>query len=248
MDLNDFLPTAITGIYALLPGFVALSVYHSLTARPRGTPFERVVEALVFTVFIRVLLGVLRRVLLIAGQCYAIGSWSVDVALGWSLILAIGLGLALAVATNKDWPYKVLRNWGWTSQNSYPSEWCSAFEEERRWITLHLAGDRRLYGFPREWPNSGADGHFVMAWPAWLLDTGELVRVYRTQKMIVPVSQVELVEFAWEESELVQDQGTIEEADAVLVKLNGEERHGQGTAEAAELDEEHPPSGNDEST
>ncbi len=36
-------------IYALLPGFVAAWIFYGLTAPPRQSPFERVVQALIFT-------------------------------------------------------------------------------------------------------------------------------------------------------------------------------------------------------
>ena len=39
-------------IYYLLPGFVAAWVFYGLTAHPKASPFERVVQALIFTVVV----------------------------------------------------------------------------------------------------------------------------------------------------------------------------------------------------
>ena len=36
-------------IYALLPGFLAAWIFYALTAHPKQGPFERVVQALIFT-------------------------------------------------------------------------------------------------------------------------------------------------------------------------------------------------------
>ena len=36
-------------IYALMPGFVAAWIFYGLTAHPQKTPFERTIQALIFT-------------------------------------------------------------------------------------------------------------------------------------------------------------------------------------------------------
>ena len=46
--------------YDLLPGFLAAWVYYGLTAHPKPSPFERVIQALIFTVIVRALFIVFR--------------------------------------------------------------------------------------------------------------------------------------------------------------------------------------------
>ena len=55
-------------IYALLPGFIAAWVFYGLTAHPKLSPFERTVQALIFTGIIQALVLVIRETLLLLGN------------------------------------------------------------------------------------------------------------------------------------------------------------------------------------
>ena len=39
--------------YNLLPGFLSAWIFYALTAHPKPSPFERIVQALIFTVIVR---------------------------------------------------------------------------------------------------------------------------------------------------------------------------------------------------
>lgn len=57
-----------------------------------------------------------------------------------------------------------------TEQTSYPSEWFGVFSSYKSYVVLHLEDERRLYGWPKEWPQSAEKGHFFITQPAWLID------------------------------------------------------------------------------
>jgi hypothetical protein len=193
-------------IYALLPGFITAWIFYGLTAHRRLSPFERTVQALIFTGIIQAILLVLRGFLLLLGKLYSFGEWNENISFLIAIILAILIGLVFSLFANKDWFHKFLRGeykWskcfnkfgGITKRTSYPSEWFSAFNEGQRYIVLHLKGNRRLLGWPYEWPDHPDAGHFVIQEPQWLLDDGKIITLDTVQKMLIPAKDVERVEF-----------------------------------------------------
>jgi len=99
-----------------------------------------------------------------------------------------------------------LPKWQWTSRTSYPSEWYSTFSQESRNVILHLVGKRRLLGWPYEWPDQPEKGQFVIQNPRWLLSNGKTATLYGVAKMLVPASQVEMVEFVKYDDEITEDE------------------------------------------
>ena len=117
-------------------------------------------------------------------------SWTDERSFVVSVILALGLGLILAVWANNDTIHTFLRNRGWTNRTSYPSEWFGVFRRDgKRYLTLHLSGKRRLFGWPEEWPDHPDRGHFVISQPEWLLDTGERAPLYNVSKLLIPANK-----------------------------------------------------------
>lgn len=166
-------------VYHLLPGFLAAWVFYSLSSHPKETPFERVVGALIFTVIAQTLTSFVGRILVSVGSLsihhrrLAIGTWAEDSSLAWSLVISFFVGLVFARFSNNDKFHKLLRRYGWTKRTSFPSEWFSVFNRERRWVILHMEGERRLYGWPEEWPDQPTSGHFILNRAEWLLDDGQ---------------------------------------------------------------------------
>ena len=185
----------VSTIYYLMPGFLAAWVFYTLTAHRKTSPFKRVVEALIFTVVVQAVTVVVRWVLLFLGPIVHIGSWTEESTLVWSVLLALVIGLLVAWLANGDHLHARLRKWSITARTSFPSQWYSVFIREKRWVILHLDGGRRLLGWPEEWPDHSDTGHFVVDQPEWLLDDGRRAPLHRVERMLVPASEVELVEF-----------------------------------------------------
>jgi hypothetical protein len=199
-------------IYALLPGFVAAWLFYGLTAHPRLSPFERTIQALIFTGIIQVLVLAFREVALLLGNNLTIGVWTDNVFFVVSILEAVIVGACFSLFANKDWCHKWLREsrcfkWfdGVTRRSSYPSEWFSVFDQEPRYVVLHLTGNRRLRGWPFAWPDHPDSGHFVMMEPKWLLEDGAETSVDTVYKMLVRAADVEMVEFLKRESEIADD-------------------------------------------
>ena len=182
-------------IYYLLPGFVAAWVFYGLTAHPKASPFERVVQALIFTVVVQAFTVITGWFFLACGNIIALGTWTANSAFVWSVLLAFAFGLLFAYLANKDYCHALLRRCGITVQTSFPSEWYSTFSREKRWVVLHLPGGRRLYGWPEEWPDQPDTGHFLIDQPIWLLDDGGYEPLPNVEKILVQAIGVEMVEF-----------------------------------------------------
>ena len=185
----------ISAFYYLLPGFAAAWVFYGLTAHPKASPFERVVQALIFTIVIQAFTVITGWLLQACGHVYCLGAWTENSAFVWSVLLAFAFGLLFAYFSNKDYCHELLRRCGITKRTSFPSEWYSAFYQEKRWVVLHLPGGRRLYGWPEEWPDQPDTGHFLIDQPVWLLDDGGYDPLPNVEKTLVQAAGVEMVEF-----------------------------------------------------
>ncbi|MYA97742.1 MAG: hypothetical protein F4X91_15195 [Nitrospinae bacterium] len=176
----------------LLPGFVAAAVFYWLTSHPKPGAFERIVQALIFTILVQAMVKIL--VIVMERRGWAL-SWDEAERLIFSTLAAIGLGLLAVFTLNKDIPHRFLRRIGFTRENSYPSEWYSAFDRHADcYLVLHLKGERRLYGWPTEWPSRPDEGHFLIEEVEWL-DGDERIPAEGVAGMVVSASEVEMVEF-----------------------------------------------------
>lgn len=224
-----------TLVFMLIPGFVAASIFYTLTAHPKTSEFERLIQALIFTVILKILTNFLKNIFLFAGRWASLGRWTSEGELTWSVILAVPLGLSFVVLANQDLFHSRLRVWGFTTRTSYPSEWYGTFVREKRWVVLHLQGGRRLYGWPEEWPDQSDRGHFVVDQPEWLLENQERAPLYRVARIMIPAADVKMVEFLNNSGEIEQSPEEIERVDRLLLEDRGGREDGsQGTPTGTE--------------
>jgi hypothetical protein len=213
-----------TLVFMLLPGFVAAGVFYTLTSHPKSSEFERLIQALIFTTILKFITILLRGVFLILGRVAAIGTWTSDVELAWSVALAPLVGFAFVWLANTDTFHGFARKKGLSTRTSYPSEWYGAFVREKRWVILHLTDGRRLYGWPEEWPDQPDRGHFVIDQPEWLLDTGQRAPLLRVERFILPAGDVKMVEFLKKNEEVEQQSEELERSERLLLDVQAEEK------------------------
>jgi hypothetical protein len=216
---------AVQIIYGLLPGFLAAWIFYSFTAHPKAAPFERVVQALVFTALIQALV----RLIEIAWQ---MGSDSELPIASSDLVITVPLatvvGGLFVFFANHDSFHRLLRRLRFTQRTSFPSEWYSAFCRQKRWVVLHLSGKRRLFGWPEEWPDKPEAGHFVLLYPEWLLGDDERAPLPWVERIVMPVAEVEYVEFLRDPQEL-EESSTGQERErvrSILLAANKEKSDG----------------------
>ena len=212
-------------IYALMPGFVAAWIFYGLTAHPQKTPFERTIQALIFT-------GIVKAVVIpTMGVCFWIGShkgfsfgsWSENGEYIFSFFVAIIVGLVFSSLANTNVLHSCLPGFI-SKRTSYPSEWYGAFYQRKRYVYLHLTGQRRIFGWPVEWPDSPTVGHFVLAEPEWILDDNKRVPLLLTERILIPAIEVVMVEQEKPPEHWNFDPQIQADAESVLIGLQEKEK------------------------
>ena len=116
----------------LLLGFVAASVFYLLTSHPRLSSFERTVQALIFAIIVYAIAPLIDKQF----------NSEIEHSTSDPLLLvgiAVLFGIIAAFCMNKDIPYSIFRKIRLTRENSYSSEWYSAFSSHNKdYIVLHL--------------------------------------------------------------------------------------------------------------
>lgn len=155
----------------LMPGFLTAWVIYGLTSHIKPIQFERVIQALIFTISIKALVFIEQKLAEWLGIYFNWGKWTEDSRLIAALISAILLGLLISKLVNEDYLHNFFRRWGFTNRSSHPNEWSDVLSKFPRYVVLHLTGERRLYGWPEVWPSDPKNGHFFIISPAWLNDS-----------------------------------------------------------------------------
>jgi hypothetical protein len=208
---------AVPVLYFLLPGFVAAWIFYGLTAHPKKETFERVVQALIFTVIVKAMNIVIHSLWLV---WQVKDDWSADAELVSSVCNSILLGVCFAAIANWDFAHFWLRKYGITKRTSYPSEWYSGFHRFRTDVILHLKGERRLKGWADEWPDQCDKGHFLIQSPVWLDDEGGMTPFTQVKRLMIPAREVEMVEFLFEVDELSKTVEEIKKEQEPLVAIH----------------------------
>jgi hypothetical protein len=182
-------------LQALLPGFLTAWIFYALTAHRKPDKFERVVQALVFTSIIQVVVILLRELLYrIGSNAWAIGDWTNESQFIWSWSFALLLGLLFSYCTLQDTIHRHLREWGFTTKTSHPTQWFATFKDTKTDIILNMKSGRRIKGWPFEYPDHPDEGQFVLCDASWLIEDKE-VSLHDAKFMLIHAAEVELVEF-----------------------------------------------------
>lgn len=180
----------------LLPGFVAAWIFYGLTSYPKPAQFERIIHALIFTIIAQVCVIIIRWPLVEIGKnIQSPFEWNENVALVISILMAIIIGLLFARSANNDKIHKCLRKMKFTKETSFPSEWFGVFSQQETYVVLHLIDDKRLYGWPVEWPSVPDKGHFSIAEAEWLDDKNKRIQLKGVSSILIPAAEVKYIEF-----------------------------------------------------
>lgn len=192
--MNEIVNEVLPVVQSLLSGFVATVIFYWLADAIKPSQFERVIQALMCTGVIQLLVAILEAVCLFIGRWYSFGHWTPQTGTAWSIMLAVTMGLMLAFLSQQDALYRLARRLRFTSKASI-SEWGFAFSRNLdRWVVLHMRDGRRLMGYPDVWPVDPQAGHFLLGFPAWLVE-GEIIEVKDTARLLIANADVQWVEF-----------------------------------------------------
>ncbi|HHP5406042.1 TPA: DUF6338 family protein [Aeromonas veronii] len=191
-NIKDIIPL----IMFLVPGFLAAWVFYSLTPYEKPAPFERIIQALVFTLITQIASISIKYIALTIGKIQSFGLWNTTSDTLASTFSAVLIGFTFSYYANNDKFHKKLRSLGITNETSYPSEWHGTFSSDDgvTYIVLHLNDNRRLMGWPREWPVNPKDGYFKIEDPMWIVENGN-IDLASLQCILINVLDVKWVEF-----------------------------------------------------
>ncbi|WP_335713807.1 DUF6338 family protein [Pseudomonas aeruginosa] len=194
--MDDLVKEVIPLLQYLIPGFMTAWIFYSLTAFKRPDTFGQIIQALIFTFLIHCLVYIVKFALLkIGDHWFVIGPWDGKAQAAWSAVISVLLGLIACRFANDDKLHAYLRKKKVTQQTSYPTEWYSAFTKYKRFVVLHLKDERRLFGWPSEWPSEPSSGQFVLQDPSWLDENGNELDI-GAESIVIDASKVEWVEFS----------------------------------------------------
>lgn len=181
----------------LAPGFLMAWVFFGMTSHNKPVQFERVVQALVFTVFIQVAVSIEKWGLLALGRKYfVLGPWTENIALGASIGSALALGLLVAFASNSDAVHKLLRRLKISTRSNHPSEWYQAFCADPCWVVIRLKEDGKRYmGWPSIWASDPKSGHMYLTKVQRLYDDQEPTDLIQLDGILFNVEEIQWVEF-----------------------------------------------------
>jgi hypothetical protein len=194
--MDDLVKEVIPLLQYLIPGFLSAWIFYSLTAFKRPDTFGQIVQALIFTFVIHgAVLGIGTLCLWVGSKGFSVGKWDARAETAWAFSFSLMLGIFACYLALSDKLHAGLRRRNLTKQSSYPSEWFCAFAQYQRFITPHLNDERRVLGWPVEWPRESANGQFVMQYPRWLNDDGQPAS-YGAEFLLIDSANVKWVEFS----------------------------------------------------
>jgi len=100
--MDDFGQKLIVLLQYLLPGFFAAWVYYGLTSFAKPSQFERVVQALIFTLLVQALAFIMKLLLLSTGKWWPVFAWTDKSDLALSIVSGFVLGTVFAAFANND--------------------------------------------------------------------------------------------------------------------------------------------------
>ncbi|MEJ0043775.1 MAG: DUF6338 family protein [Rhizomicrobium sp.] len=185
----------------LLPGFLSAWIYYGLTPYTKPSEFERVIQALIFTLIVQAIVSLESLTLVGFGRYWTPIEWSTSVQLVASALTALAVGLMFSAGANNDFFHALARRIGISRETSYPSEWFGTLAKNVTYVVLQLNDERRLYGWPHEWPSDSREGHFALKDASWLTRDGEQP-ITGALLILISAKDVKWVEFmeqTWED-------------------------------------------------
>ncbi|TMU78940.1 hypothetical protein FGA82_14820 [Pseudomonas fluorescens] len=193
--MDDLVKEVIPLLQYLIPGFLSAWIFYSLTAFKRPDTFGQIVQALIFTFVIQgAVWGIGSLCLWVGSKGFSVGPWNAKAETIWAFVVSVTLGLLSCYLATNDKLHAWLRSRNVTKQTSYPSDWFSIFAQHHRLVTLHLNDERRVFGWPVEWPPESSSGQFVMQNPCWLDAEGAEVP-FGAEFLLIDSGKVKWVEF-----------------------------------------------------
>ncbi|MBS0662844.1 MAG: hypothetical protein JSR48_06245 [Verrucomicrobia bacterium] len=192
----------------LCPGLLASTVLRLLVYRKESSPYDKVVSALLWSLLIYALCALIGHGAAVQmsetkrGDATYKGIVYSAAAIFWLLGMSLVAPTLLAFAFNRDLVGWVLRKLRITSQSARATIWLDVFAEYRRYVVVHFADGRRVYGWVMHYSNSAEDGNIYLYEPQWLDDQNKLTANESHGLFLVKRELIDFIEFLKSPDEL----------------------------------------------
>jgi Family of unknown function (DUF6338) len=170
---------ALAVLLVLLPGFVTAEVVRTLSARPKRTEFDKVIEALCYSLVDYasfVALGGKFPLSVISESTGNQQHFSIVLQRGplvGLILLAIGVALTVAFGMQHDFPLGLMRKFGFTQRTFHASVWSDTFHTFGGYVQVELADGRIIIGWLRFFSDTADASSMFLEDAAWLREDGE---------------------------------------------------------------------------
>lgn len=187
-------------LFFLGNGFLAAWVFYGFTSFTRPSQFEQVVQAFIFTTIIQSVMDVEKDIYNRLEDYVSNEQLSNFFNFLTPTVNAFLIGIMFAFFANTDYFHALFRKLKITRETSFPSEWFGVFSKKLTYIVLHLKDERRIYGWPIEWPSDPKVGHFSLTEVSWL-DEERQTHLDSVSSVLIKAQDVKWVEFMITEEE-----------------------------------------------
>ena len=172
-EVKDLFPI----LLFLLPGFVSVGVLQILCVRKSKDVFERIVEALIFTMLNLASFLVIRALLeLVPNTKFDHEEFLTAGNVSLMAVCALGIGVAFAAEINHEWLLGILNNrFHLTRKTAKPSTWNETWTHAQKFVVVHLDDGRRIYGWPTFYSDSPEERALFLEDASWLDDNNHLI-------------------------------------------------------------------------
>lgn len=183
----------------LMPGLLSSSIFNLLRRNVGLTAFDKIVESFLFTFIIYVALNLTYGWEPLA-QAKKVGdeityTFAADSCLIFLTILySVVLPLIWGSVVHYDLHMKLFRKLKLTDRTSRDTAWDDVFTDEKRFLTVHLADEKRIAGWPLYYSNNKDEGFLYLTQCAWLDEENKYIES-ESHGILIFREKVDLVEF-----------------------------------------------------
>lgn len=186
----------------LIPGFISAKILDTLIVRKEGNEFEKIVEALIFSMLIYTIYSVVSgKGSIIINQDEANITYSFESrSFLWLGLFSISIPLLLGLFITNDWHMKLARKLKISKKTARKSTWWDVFSDKNNhYVIINFVDKRRLFGWPEYYSNHPDNKYIYLKNPAWIKfkdeEEGEFVYLKIDGILITPDQKIESIEF-----------------------------------------------------
>jgi hypothetical protein len=185
----------------LIPGLVSAYVMDLMITRDKRSPFEVIIESLIFSFFIYLIVSPF------AGK-YPVFIETVDnqgskasylkydnAVFGWIVIISLILPLIASMVHNYDWVMKLFRKLKISQRTSRKSTWNDAFLSNDVHIVINFSDGRRIYGWPEYFSEDPGKPIIYLHNPLWIDANNSFIESESNGILITDKMVIESIQF-----------------------------------------------------